>query len=325
MFCLLNAAFGQSVSKYHAIQLIDSIPLTGIRGRIDHLAFDQSRKLLYVAALANNSIEIVDLNNKKVIQSIRNLRKPQGIELIPISNGIVVANGRTGAVDLFSAETLQKKATIQLDSDADNVRYDSIVNRIYVGYGSGGIAVIDAMNFKLITEIKLSGHPEGFQIEQSTNRMYVNIPDAKQIQIIDLNANKVLDTWSMSDAESNFPMSLDEANHRLFVGCRYGSMLLIIDTNTGKKVASVEIDKDVDDIYYHKAYRRIYLSCGEGFLNVIDQIDADHYQLIDRVATSKGARTSIVIPELQKLILAAPSIFNEEPSLRIYRLNLRKK
>src|SRR5206468_1907495 len=143
--------------------------------------------------------------------------------------------------------------------------------KVYVGYGNGGIAIIDAVTFKLITEIKLPGHPESFQLDNKAKKVYVNVPDEAQIDVVDLKTNAVVGKWKMSIATSNFPMSLDEVNHRLFIGCRHPSKLLIIDTQTGKTITSLDIDGDVDDIFYNAEDKCIYLSCGDGYVDVFKQ------------------------------------------------------
>ena len=168
--------------------------------------------------------------------------------------------------DVFDVATFKKINSIKLASDADNVRYDSIANKIYVGYGNGGIAIIDATSFKQTGDIKLTGHPESFQIDKSANKIYVNVPDEKQIEVIDLEKNIVIERWKLTEARSNFPMSLDENNHRLFIGCRHPAKVLVLDAQTGKTISTFDIDNDVDDVFYDKKNNQIYLSCGGGYI-----------------------------------------------------------
>lgn len=313
---LFNGCRAQTQSD--PLKLIATIPLSNVSGRIDHLSFDNKHQRIFVAALGNNTVEIVDLKNKKSVHSIKDLSEPQGVVFIPESNTLFVANGDNGECDIFNTESFQKTSLIKLDGDADNVRYDSVDNKIYVGYGNGGIAIIDATTFMIITKIKLSGHPESFQINKSKNKIYVNVPDKKLIEVIDLNINAVTSKWKMTEATSNFPMSLDEKNHRLFVGCRHSPKLLVIDTQIGKTVASLDIDRDVDDIFYNANTKEIYLSCGQGYIDVFKQENADTYRAIGKISTGSGARTSLFIPELKQLIVASPSGFNKNASILIY-------
>jgi DNA-binding beta-propeller fold protein YncE len=317
--CLLFSSCNAQ-PQTNSLQLVATIPLPGVSGRIDHLSFDAVHQNLFIAALGNNSIEVVNLKNQKPIHSIKNLDEPQGVVYIPESNSIIVTNGGNGTCDVFDADNFQKVNSIKLSGDADNVRYDSTGKTIYVGYGDGGIAVIDATNFKLVTEIKLSGHPESFQIDQSAKKIYVNVPAEKQIEIIDLTQNAVTGKWKMTEATSNFPMCLDETNHRLFVGCRHSPKLLIIDAQTGNTTSSYEIDTDVDDIFYNPSTKEIYLSCGSGYVDVFKQSAANTYTSQGKMATRTGARTSLLIPELNELIVAAPSTFSSSAQLLVYSI-----
>ncbi len=316
----LNGCKSQTPSQNNLLTLEASIPLPDVNGRIDHLTYDRLQQRIYVAALGNNTVEVVDLKNKQRIHAIEKLKEPQGVIFISGHKLILVANGEDGSCDIFDTDSFQKINSIPLESDADNVRFDSISHRIYVGYGSGGIAIIDATNFKLLGKIKLSGHPESFQLDRLVNKIYVNVPDKQQIEVIDLGKNTVTDTWNVKEASSNFPMSLDESNHRLFVGCRHPAKLLIIDTRTGKTISSFDTDGDVDDIFYNDHAHKIYLSCGEGFIDIFDQTNADTYSAIGKVRTSPGARTSLFIPGLNQLIVASPSGMNKQASLLVYQI-----
>jgi YVTN family beta-propeller protein len=306
-------------SQTNSLQLIKTIPLPNISGRIDHLSFDSKNNFVFVAALGNNTVEIVDLKNEKVIHSIKNLHEPQGVAFIPANNALVVANGDNGDCDVFNTAKFQKINSIHLSDDADNVRYNATDKKMYVGYGNGGIAIIDATTFKLINEIKLPGHPESFQINKQGKKMYVNIPGENQIDVIDLMQNKMMAQWKNTTANANFPMALDEANHRLFIGCRHPSKLLVLDTETGKIISSVDIDGDTDDVFYNASAKEIYVSCGSGYVDVIMQTDANHYTSNGKIKTNAGARTSLFIPQLHELIVAAPAHLGSNAQLMIFR------
>jgi DNA-binding beta-propeller fold protein YncE len=320
-FCAgFNESHGQALSENDYLKLVSTIPLPNVAGRIDHLSFDSKNQQIFVAALGNNTVEVVDLTNKKVIHTLKNLSEPQGIKYIPEKMAVVVANGGSGECDLISAESFQKVSSVKLAGDADNVRYDSAAGKIYIGYGDGGIAIIDAPTFKLISEIKLSGHPESFQIDKAEQRIYVNVPDEQQIEIIDVTKNIIDARWKITEAKSNFPMALDETNHRLFIGCRNPAKLIVKDTKTGNTVSVLDIDGDVDDIFYDKSSKQIYLSCGAGSINIIKQTDANNYQSNGKIQTHKGARTSLFIPEISQLVIAVPSGLNGDAALLIYQI-----
>lgn len=305
--------------QHASLQLKYTITLPNVNGRIDHLSYDSRNEILFVAALGNNTVEVIDLKNKKLLHSIKNLHQPQGIVYIPESNALFVCNGANGQCDIFNAKTFQKINSVQLGHDADNVRYDSINRMVYAGYGDGGIAIIDATTFKIIARIKLSGHPESFQLDQSAKRIYVNVPSQQQVEIIDLKKNKVISTWKIDKVGANFSMELDEVHSRLFIACRHPSKLIVLDINNGKTVSSVDIDSDADDVFYNVQTKEIYLSCGTGYIHIIKQKGANSYTPNGKVFTSFGARTSLFIPQLNQLIIAAPAQQSRTAELLVYQ------
>ena len=298
--------------------MIGAIAVPDVGGRIDHLAFDPVSQRIFVAALGNNTVEVVDLKNNKSIHSIKNLSEPQGIAFIPGKNILFVANGGNGACAIFNAATYQKITAVQLPGDADNVRYDNVNKKIYVGYGEGGIAVIDAATFKLLADIKLQGHPEAFQLDIAPKKIYVNVPDKQQVEIIDLDKQIVIDRWKLTTAKSNFPMALDAANHRLFIGCRHPAKLLVLDAETGKQITAIDTDSDVDDIFYNPKNGSIYLSCGGGYVDIFKQETANTYTLVEKIPSRSGARTSLFIPQSDRLIVASPKSFSSGAALLVY-------
>ena len=301
------------------LKLIYSIPLPNVNGRIDHLAYNGKAGLLYIAALGNNTVEVADLKAKKVIYTIKGLKEPQGIRYISEGNVIFVANGENGECDIFNADTYKKTTSIKLDGDADNVRYDPSSGNIYVGYGEGGIAVIDARTFKKLSNVKLPGHPESFQLDTELKKLYVNVPDAHILEKIDLNTNEISDTWRIDVASANFPMAVDGINHRLFIGCRRPAKMLVINSETGKTLATVDIDGDTDDLFYNNSSGKIYVSCGAGFIDVIKQTGPDNYQVISKLESRSGARTSLYVPELKQLFVAVPARSGNEARLLIFQ------
>ena len=302
------------------VKLEKTIELPHVQGRIDHLAINLKQQIMYIAAFGNNSVEVLDLKQGKVIHSIKNLAEPQGIIYIPESNSVFVANGGNGECSIFNADSFAKTDSLKLSGDADNVRYDAVTKKIYVGYGDGGIAIVDANTFKLISEIKFSGHPESFQLDNVGKNIYVNVPDKNEIKVISLDKNSVASNWNLSGARSNFPMALDEANHRLFIGCRHPSKMLVLDTQTGKTIFSVDIESDVDDVFYDSNSKQVYLSCGSGYIDVFKQIDINNYSEDGKIATHNGARTSLFIPETNQLVVASPSGLSVKAQLLIYQI-----
>lgn len=291
-----------------ALQLVRTIALPGVEGRIDHMAVDVARQRLFIAALGNNTVEVIDLKAGKHMQTLTGLREPQGIACT--GKRIYVASAGDGTCKVFDAESLRQIQTIELGEDADNVRYDSATKRVYVGYGSGGIAVLDAATGKRLANISLQGHPESFQLETTDRRIYVNVPMAHHVAVIERNA--VVATWPVTDAEANFPMALDEADHRLFIVCRQPAVLLVFDTRTGRVVEKRDVNGDCDDVFIAAQQHRLYASCGAGFLDVLPLDGAGRTS----IPTAAGARTSFWFAD--RLYLAVPHRGAQPAEIRVY-------
>ena len=302
VFLLL--ANGVWAADEKALTYVKTFSLPDVSGRIDHFAQDVPGQRLFMAALGNNTVEVLDLSSGKRLRSIGGGSKPQGLAFVPGANRLFVANGESGTVNILDGSTFETVKSVGGLPDADNVRYDAKANSIYVGYGDGALAVIDAGTGELIATIPLAGHPESFQLEKTGSRIFVNIPDAKQIAVVDREKRAVIATWPMEQFRSNFPMTLDEANHRLFVGCRKPARLVVLDSETGRKISDLEISGDTDDLFYDAGRKLVYISCGAGFIDVIEQHGADSYSLRDHIPTVGGARTGFFSPERNEFYLA---------------------
>lgn len=319
---LLFISAAQAQETYASLKLERTIPLENVSGRIDHMAVDVAGQRLFVAALGNNTVQVVDLKNGKQIQSLSGFAEPQGIAYVPEFDKLFVANGADGTCRILDGHSFKTIGTVKLGDDADNVRYDEKAKRVYVGYGDGALAAIDAKTGAKVADIKLAAHPESFRLEANGPRIFVNVPGADQIVVVDREKKAVIETWPLKDARGNFPMFLDELDHRLFVGCRRPARLLVLDTANGKTVGTVQISGDTDDLFYDAGRKKIYASCGAGFIDVIQQKDADSYELRERIPTAGGARTSFFSPELGRLYLAVRAgIIVGGAEIRVFQLH----
>jgi len=317
LIILTSRAYAQEGTT---LRLVQTIPLPHVEGRIDHLAVDLQGQRLFVAALGNNTLEVLDLKAGTRVHTITGLHEPQGVGFIPESNTIVVTNGHTGTCDIFDGISFQHRTAVKLASDADNIRYDVATHTLYVGYGAGALGLIDARRTQHLGDIPLKGHPEAFQLEQAGPRIFVNVPSTPHIAVVDRDKRAVITTWPLQGAEANFPMALDESHHRLFAGVRKPPMLMIVDTESGEEIARMKSVGDADDLFYDALHRRIYIAGGEGFLSIVAQEDADHYTPVTTIPTAAGARTALFVPELGRLYLAVPHRGTQGAEIRVYEV-----
>jgi len=303
-----------------SLKLQQTIALPGVEGRIDHFAFDAAGERLFICALGNNSVEVLDLRNGERIHSITGLGAPQGIAYIPELDRIFVANDKGGVCKIYDGKSFQKISELNFKDDADNVRYDDATKKIYVGFGSGGIAIVNAADGKQIGSIKLSAHPEAFELEKNGKRIFVNVPNSRHVAMIDREKGVVVATWKTDLAFGNFPMALDEANHRLFVGCRLPSKLVVLNTKSSNIVAKIDISGDPDEVFYDSKRHCIYAICGAGKIDIIEQTDPDTYRISTKVDTADGARTGLFVSKHDALFVAVPHRGSQKAEVRAYRV-----
>jgi hypothetical protein len=302
-----------------ALSLEGRIALPGVAGRIDHMAVDVARKRLLVAALGNGTLEIVDLAGGHRVKQVVALREPQGVGYAQKADRVAVANAGDGSVHFFHGEDLAAAGSLALGSDADNVRIDPRTGNVIVGYGSGGLAIIDPQKKLKIGDIKLAAHPESFQLDPASGRIFANVPDAGQIAVVDLAAAKQMASWTVPGLRANFPLAIDGAGTAVAVVFRHPAKLVLLDTTTGATKQQLDTCGDADDVFFDAVRRRIYVSCGAGAVDVF-QADAAGYRPLTRVETSSGARTSLFVPEFDRLYIAARTgLLGSDAAILVFR------
>jgi hypothetical protein len=317
VLCAFSPAYGQ---ESRPLVLSQTVSLPNVQGGFNHMSVDAEHLRLFAAAPTNRTLEIVDLKTGKPRRSLEG-DKPAAVRYAPEFNQLYVSRGQS--LSIYDGKTFDLIASIDLESSLDELQYDARAKRLYVGCmspGKTGIAVIAIPEGKLLGRISLPDKLQGIAVEQNGNRIFANMPTLKQIAVMDRERRVLLATWPIADAEGNTPLGLDEARHRLFLGTRRPAQLLVLDTATGKAVAKVDTNNDADDLFYDPAHRRIYVSCGEGFVDVIEQRDADHYRLIARVPTVAGARTSAFSAELNSFYLGVPRRGDQPAELRVFKV-----
>jgi DNA-binding beta-propeller fold protein YncE len=302
------------------LQLKRTIALPGVQGRIDHLAFDPSGERLFVCALGSNTVEVVDLRKGERIHSIPGLGAPQGVTYVAELNRLFVANDKGGVCKIYDGKSFKPVGVLNFKDDADDVRYDEVTKKIYVGFGSGGVGIVNLPGGKQIGSIKLSAHPEAFELEKNGKRIFVNVPNSRHVAVLDRDKGEVITKWKTDLAFGNFPMALDEANHRLFVGCRLPSKLVVLNTESGEVVAKADISGDPDDLFYDSKRYCIYAICGAGKIDIIEQTDPNTYTASTKVDTADGARTGLFVPERDTLFVAVPHRGSQKAEIRAYHV-----
>ena len=300
------------------LALTQTISLPNVQGGFNHMSVDAAHLRLFAAAPTNKTVEIVDLNTPRPSRSLEGL-KPAAVRYAPEFNQLYVSRGQS--LFIYDGDKFDVITSIDLQSNLDELQYNASAKQLYVGCmtpGKTGIAVIAIPQGKLIGNIPLPDKPQGIAVEQHGSRIFANMPTLKQVAVMDREKRALLHTWPLADAEGNTPLGLDEADHRLFVGTRHPAQLIVLDTATGNTIAKIDINSDADDLFYDPARKRIYISCGEGFVDVIGQRDIDHYQLLARVPTVPGARTSTFSAERKSFYLGVPRRGNLPAELRIF-------
>ena len=294
------------------------IPLPDVDGRIDHMAIDLAHQRLFVAELGNDSVGVIDLAHRKVIRTLYHLKEPQGVAYQADTETLYVASGLDGAVRLFVGTALKPGDVIPLGRDADNIRIDAKTGLVLVGHSTGAIAMIDPVSHTKERDIPLREHPEGFALAPAGDRIFVNVPDMRQIVVLDRSAGKQVAAWSTADGHENFPMALDEASGRILTVYRRPPRLDALSSADGKVVASIPTCGDADDVFVDQRRNRIYVSCGEGVVDVFER-QGDGYGRLARVLTSSGARTSLFSDALDRLYVAARSVGGAPAAIWVLR------
>jgi DNA-binding beta-propeller fold protein YncE len=294
--------------------------LPGVEGRIDHFGTDDAGQRLFIAALGNGSVEIVDLQKGQRTAEIKGLKEPQGTFFDAKTNRLYVATGGDGKLRVYDGTTLALQQTAEFGDDADNVRYDRRSGDMWVGYGNGGLGIANSMGQR-VGAVELGTHPESFQFEQSGDRIFANVPKQLGVSVIDCQKRTVIAKWGLGGALANYPMALDEPGKRLFVACRLPARLVILDTSSGRLVSSLPTVGDADDVFYDVSRRFVYVIGGEGAVEVFLQHDADQYESVGREVTAPGARTGLFTRSSSHLYVAAPHRGSQAAKILVYTPN----
>jgi hypothetical protein len=314
-------------------------PDVGVPGRIDHMAYDAATKRLFVAALENGSLEVLDLEAGQRVRSISGLSLPQGAGMVPAASCVAVACGGNGVLHVYDTRSLEETGVIQVGPDADNVRYDSGANELYVSYGGtngGAIAVLDARTWKKVREIRFGSRPESFRLDPTGSRLYANLPEGVRavndgvVAVVKRNDGNIQAQLQLKERARNFPMAFDATHERLFIASRRPARLIVIDTRRFEVVAEAPCTDDSDDLFYDTETDRV-LVIGGGFrpdlqepgtaspcsppggmggLDVFAVGSNGSLTRLCTIPTAPHARTGLFVPSRRAVYVAVP--FREE-------------
>ncbi len=307
----MKTAVAQTQAReFLPLQLEEQIPVPGVAGRLDHFTADAKRRRLFVSALGNDTLEVIDVFAGRVIHSIKGLAQPQGPLYVPGVDKLYVANAEDGKVRVYDGTTYTLRKTIDFGKDPDNMRYDEASKTVFVGFGEddGGIAMIDPKTDERAGQLyKTEGHPESFQVEASGGHIFVNVPDAGNVvESIDRKTGTVT-KWPLKGLKGNYAMALNEEDHRLFTITRKTPMMVVLNTENGKEVTRLRAAGECDDVFFDASRKRIYVIGAEGFVSVFQQNDPDHYELIANVPSGIGIRTGFFFTRRDRFYVGVPA------------------
>jgi hypothetical protein len=220
-------------------------------------------------------------------------------------------------VRFFDGNSFAPRGTIGLGDDADNIRIDPRNGNVLAGYGDSGIAIIDPMRPARIGDISLGAHPESFRLSTTAGRIFVNLPDARRIAVVNLASGKEVASWTPPGLRGNFPMALDESGHAVIVVFRNPARLALLDMNNGAVLATADTCGDSDDVFFDEKRQRIYVSCGAGLIDVMAR---NGLKRVAYITTASGARTSFFVPETDRLYLAMRErLISGQAAIQVYR------
>ena len=309
-----------------ALRLKSVIVVPDVKGEFDHFAIDLAGQRLFLAAEDQKTVEVFDLSASKHVSSIKLFARPHGLVFIPASSRLMVADGGDGTCKFIDVDAPKVSKTVKTALRADSVIYDREAQTIFVANG-GQVAKMD---YSLVTAISAreerplgelridSKILEAMAVEKVGKRLFLNLMDKNAIAVIDRATHELITQWPLVGAGEPSAMAFDENQHRLFVGCRRPGMLLVLDTDSGKVVASLPSIGHADDAYYDANHNRIYVSGGEGAVSVYQQNGPDDYQRLPDVPTGAGAKTSLFVPEWNELFVALPAGTNSPAQVMIF-------
>ena len=310
------------------LRLLETIPLPDLKaGDFDHFAVDLAGNRLFLTGEANIAVLVLDIRANKLIHTISDVDEPHSLLYLPAAKQLWVVAGGDGTVKIFDSGTYALVETVKVTDGADSSAYDPAKHLFYIAAGGSDaklpyslIDIVDTSTRKKVGDIKVdSVNIEALALEKNGPRIFANVRDKSLVGVIDREKKTVTTTWPLGELHGNTPLTYDDANHRIFVAGRKPPSLVVLDSESGKIVASLPIAEMTDDMAFDPASKRIYVACNE-FAVVFQQKDADHYEELGRVATGFRAKTNILVPQLKRYYVAAPRHENEMAGVKVFEV-----
>ncbi|HYZ83449.1 MAG TPA: hypothetical protein VE621_03565 [Bryobacteraceae bacterium] len=316
--CLLFGTLALAAAQNPPLKLVATIPLPNIEGRLGRPAADLTGQRVFVPATTANTLEIVNIASGRVSGSVKGLKGPLAVAYLPVKNRVFVANRDDGTIRIFDGKSFSQLASVNRTINADRLRVHLPTASVLGTYGTGGVVVMNA-DGKVTAELRMESHPEGLEPDRSSNRIFVNDLARKSIIVADRTTGAPMRTWPLSTASNNLEMAYDSAGQRLFVTGRRPPKLIIINTFSGVQMDERDTVRDPGDIYFDPNSKRVFV-IGDGEIDVVRQVSPDRHEPMARETTRKGARTGLLVPEWNRLFVAAPKLGDEPAALLVYEV-----
>src|ERR1700739_2844184 len=316
--------------KKAPLRLVQTISVPGVTRRWDHFGVDLKGRRLFVASEEEPAVEVFDLKTNQHIRALTDFKEPHNVLVFPELNKLFVVDGEASEIKMLKYDSLEFTGRVALTIDADPVAYDPATK--YLGREAHTpyylISIVDTKSGQKLADMMIdTNRLESMAIENSSSRLFVNMTGVNKIGVVDRNKRAVVATWPITAGEQNVPMQYDEARHRLFVVTRKPSKLVVVNTDTGKEVTSVPVAEYADDLAYDTQHHRLYVACGalegaQGAVSVVEQRDADNYQVVATIPTKPGAKTARLVPELNRYYVGVPGTAKDAPQILVFEVAL---
>ncbi len=330
MLLLMCGLFAVKTESQEAapLKLVQTYKLSAdVKGNFDHFAIDLAGNRLFATPEAYKSVLVFDLHTGNMIHKISGIEKPHAILFREDLKRLYITDGEAGDVKIVDSDSYKIVSSVKLLEDADSMGYDPATKLLYIDNGGGDVhqtysmlSVVDTTAGKKVVDIKVDGDTlEAMVLEKSTPRIYLNNKAKSQVDVIDREKRTLIASWPITLAKTNVAMAYDEANHRLFIACRSGG-IVVVDTQSGTELSVLPITKGVDDLVFDAASKRLYASC-DGDVSVYQQSTADNYKLLGKVPTGPLARTALLVPQMNRYFVAVPQHGTTNAEIMVFEVH----